>query len=426
MERRRTVNLAQGNAGRARSAQDRYKQGERPFRFLRCRGADRERGQTGLRDVYTSTTVPLLLRQTYPTAPSFDKFVLAYSLVSSRAFQVDAFHSLALVPLADAFNHSDPPHVHFASEMWVCPECGKLDRCGHDEDGEVSARAADRVSPEEDDTCDMVVERAIQAGEEVFNTYGQLSNAKLLTSYGFLLEANERDTIEFALDEAAEACLPRIPSDPLVEQYEHLGTFSCLSTIEDNHPLLCTTDSAELSIDADARLSTSLWVMLVAAATLAAGGCSTKEMLRMTVAQLVDVVEVLAREQEAGEEEEPGKAERFAPSLDDVTIIQHIRQAVLRLCQAYRSRQHRAELGAADLLDLAEVRFPLPRTSWTWVWRRHSAADGLFGTRWTRMNRTNFGKEVSTGRDALRRRRARSCAPPLAEPTPPQHMPVAH
>lgn len=36
-----------------------------------------------------------------------------YSLVSSRAFQVDVYHGAAIVPLADAFNHQEINNVCF-------------------------------------------------------------------------------------------------------------------------------------------------------------------------------------------------------------------------------------------------------------------------------------------------------------------------
>lgn len=37
----------------------------------------------------------------------------AYSLVTSRAFQVDAYHGAAMVPLADIFNHREDNQVCF-------------------------------------------------------------------------------------------------------------------------------------------------------------------------------------------------------------------------------------------------------------------------------------------------------------------------
>ena len=54
-------------------------------------------------------------------------------------------------------------------------------------------------APEGDaDTVDMVTVRPVEAGSEVFNTYGAtLGNAALLARYGFLLEGGEADAVTF-------------------------------------------------------------------------------------------------------------------------------------------------------------------------------------------------------------------------------------
>ncbi|GJN91965.1 hypothetical protein Rhopal_004993-T1 [Rhodotorula paludigena] len=171
---------------------------------------------TRLQAFYDDVVLPIFSTSKWDpdTGPnfSFAHLLRAYSLVSSRAFQVSSYHSLALVPLADAFNHSDPPHVHFASDMWVCPECGRLEACPHDEEtaivgaGTGAGAIADENADGAEETVDMVSERAIEADEEVFNTYGAgMANAKLVASYGFLLEGNEHDVVSFEHDEVIDA-----------------------------------------------------------------------------------------------------------------------------------------------------------------------------------------------------------------------------
>lgn len=207
----------------------------------------------------------------------------------------------------------------------------------------------------EDDTCDMVVERAIEAGEEVFNTYGQLSNAKLLASYGFLLEANEHDIIEFDLDEAVNLYLPYATRrEVFIQRFETFQTFDHVSSINDDHPLLHPSDPARISIDADGRLSTGLWLLALAAANDMAGAETHQEV----VARLAEAVGLMASEQEVEVEDGAGAATRFIPAAEDVATISLVSQMVLQLCRSYRSRQHKADLGGADLLDLAEVRRP--------------------------------------------------------------------
>ncbi|KAG1781040.1 hypothetical protein EV702DRAFT_1193880 [Suillus placidus] len=151
--------------------------------------------------------------------PSLPGFCHAYSLVSSRAFLVDAYHGLAMVPVADAFNHTNENHVHMEkrgrgprdtvvllthSDFDVCAECGSLAECNHDHETHpaVPSRGACSLpgacKPDmalEIDTLDMCSVKPILPHSEVFNTYGSLSNAELISRYGFTLPENEHDIV---------------------------------------------------------------------------------------------------------------------------------------------------------------------------------------------------------------------------------------
>lgn len=172
----------------------------------------------------------------------FKQFAALFLAVTSRAFDVDNFRDLALVPGADLFNHNayQEEHAHFVTLGGVCQDCGK-DECGHnqsseDEDDEeidktidqlteitmdyvqqVEAELAEQSDADSDsednefdpdldpviaesylnpdDCCDIVLVRKVKKGEEVFNTYGDLSNAELLLKYGFAVEANPNDVL---------------------------------------------------------------------------------------------------------------------------------------------------------------------------------------------------------------------------------------
>ncbi|GMG40141.1 unnamed protein product [Ambrosiozyma monospora] len=67
----------------------------------------------------------------------YHQFAAITMALASRAFTIDAFHQLALVPGADLFNHDSygEEDVHFEALGDVCPFCGKLDECGHGEFG---------------------------------------------------------------------------------------------------------------------------------------------------------------------------------------------------------------------------------------------------------------------------------------------------
>jgi hypothetical protein len=133
-------------------------------------------------------------------------YIRAHSIISSRTFIVDMYHGMCLAPIADMYNHSGDASVHFEADDEVCDECGSLGACPHNDDplpsiayGRPSAflpaisgpNSQDWVPPIElqgVDTVDMVAQQDLNAEEEAYNTYGNFSNANLLTIYGFCLE----------------------------------------------------------------------------------------------------------------------------------------------------------------------------------------------------------------------------------------------
>ncbi|KAJ7028472.1 hypothetical protein C8F04DRAFT_1119455 [Mycena alexandri] len=136
-------------------------------------------------------------------APSSPEFYHAYSLVSSRSFLVDSYNGLSMVPIADAFNHTHDNHVHLESDFHVCPECGSLQRCVHDDATEPAPRSM--VPDDADNFYEMVSNLSIPPHSEVFNTYGEtLTNAQLLVQYGFILDGNDNDHLTWTFDELAQ------------------------------------------------------------------------------------------------------------------------------------------------------------------------------------------------------------------------------
>ena len=89
-------------------------------------------------------------------------FGIVYSCVASRAFEVDEYIPLALVPGADLFNHAvggeGSEHVHFVTLGDVCGVCGKTE-CTHREEEEGD-------EDEEEDEEEMDVDEEDNAEEE--------------------------------------------------------------------------------------------------------------------------------------------------------------------------------------------------------------------------------------------------------------------
>ena len=297
-----------------------------------------------------------LFAATSVSRPSLPLFLHACSLVVSRAFQIDTYHTLALVPLADMFNHSDSPHVHLASDHWVCSVCGALDECPHDgqqSDGYLPAASGAPSA----DTCDMVSERFVLAGEEVFNTYGPLSNAQLLASYGFVLEANEYEHLLFDAAHVSEAVSFR-RSDlgsrlATIERWIRSGEDVDLGARFAEHPLIADARLPDaLSIDAEARLDFRFFLLAVWLAQDSTRDTDEpSELFRDSLAVAESLERVVAdAESSAGEEEVGGEA---GPSATRA-IARQVAGLIVRTCHVYQERQREPERAAVELLDVAD------------------------------------------------------------------------
>ncbi|BGP52471.1 hypothetical protein JCM8202v2_000025 [Rhodotorula sphaerocarpa] len=343
-----------------------------------------------------------------PHPVSLSTFLHACSLVSSRAFHIDAFHTLALVPLADVFNHSDEPHVHLASDHWVCPLCGALEQCPHDEDeegdrvdgqaekkpasGDIPPAAASASrgrnsvqAAAADDTCDMVTERAILPGEEIFNTYGDLSNARLLAAYGFVLEANEADRVEFdeaVVREVVKACVPcsrAAPRPGWPSEYERTDLAP-----EEEHPLVTwragdRPERPHFFLDANARISIDLFRLVLGLTDLDRSGPANEDAdgdanadapgreCRPVLDALAEIyAAAVVREDESLDNEiarddaagPHPTAPASADSLSEMSAAhlhaQRLASVVASLCDRALSAQERPELTVEELLDRAD------------------------------------------------------------------------
>ncbi|KAI0927737.1 hypothetical protein AcW2_003948 [Taiwanofungus camphoratus] len=265
------------------------------------------------RAYYASVVTPLLARLAIPS--SLSGYLHAYSLVSSRAFLVDAYHGLSMVPIADAFNHTAENHVHLESDFDVCPTCGSLAECPHDRDDALPiASASDQISPSSNqhpsplpppslppapDTCDMVTNSPIPAHSEVFNTYGaHLTNAALLARYGFAVPGNPHDAVTWTWscllrdDDAAASRPAPLPPCAFVETYTRLTrawTRSLWSLAADASTLVFRPDLDSLPdpdsdsdpglvpvlrVNADAQVSVHLWLYAALRAVCALPDCA--------------------------------------------------------------------------------------------------------------------------------------------------------
>lgn len=271
--------------------------------------------QAQVETFYKTLVVPLFNKQVSYQV-EYATFKLAYSLVLSRAFYVDNYHSLSMVPLADVFNHHYEPHAILQSEDIVCPSCGSRTECEHD-----AAEAVEIIQPTrkpsqhrdllqststlslqyaddlDADAVEMIATTSIDKGEEVYNTYGRLDNAALLANYGFTLEANEDDkvrwfSVESVLDQAGLA-----ETEHKVAIEDHWKTAVKPERLHQVLEARITEDHISdahlkaphdlLYIDADGSISSYLWLLLTIAVGKDQYNTSLDELRTATVERLL-------------------------------------------------------------------------------------------------------------------------------------------
>ncbi|KAG5611898.1 hypothetical protein H5410_023179 [Solanum commersonii] len=173
------------------------------------------------------------------------EYLAAKSLIASRSFEIDDYHGCGMVPLADLFNHkTGAEDVHFTSSYaelnnvadnenygndkthsgGECLQRSDLesshseldddahsDKHGNDDneptkvnsrDESISGSYTEYSSASEDDltVLEMIMVKKVEAGAEVFNTYGSLGNAALLHRYGFAEPDNQYDIVNLDLE----------------------------------------------------------------------------------------------------------------------------------------------------------------------------------------------------------------------------------
>ncbi|GLB37822.1 putative saccharomyces cerevisiae YBR030w [Lyophyllum shimeji] len=334
-------------------------------------------------DAYYSTVAePLLIRHfeandtTWTTKPSINGFRHAYTLVSSRAFLVDAYHGLSMVPIADAFNHSQENHVHLETEFHVCPECGSLLECQHDADASENEKAMPRrlqgkvAHPREESDFDsyyeMVSNAPISPHEEVFNTYGEtLTNTQLLAQYGFVLDVNENDCLHWDFQEVYTCCAAfagvSISSRLEVESVRSAAIQSvarqrALERIADSSLVYLHADMSDssLCVDADGRISHQLWILLALPFCLQGDRVGLVDSPGDITAHLEALLESQLALENTGEmNSDEDNDYQLSPS--DGPILEGLARSLINLCAARKSRLGKDPSDSRNLNDILDA-----------------------------------------------------------------------
>ncbi|KAG6910441.1 hypothetical protein DXG01_010796 [Tephrocybe rancida] len=281
-----------------------------------------------------------------------------------------------MVPIADAFNHTQENHVHIETEFNVCSQCGSLDECPHDVDDGIERLASPAKQRDAthsatwkgfDPYYEMVSNSDIPPGEEIFNTYGEtLSNSQLFVQYGFTLDINDNDRIYWELREALAICADR-PGffNVSLAQWEARWktAVQCASKsgvyarLPESSLIYCQEDDgySVLCLDGDGKISHQLWTLLALPLCLRADRGSFDDQLSHILADLRALLEfqLLA---ESVDEADCIQVDFHQPfGLHEVNfMLATLADSVTNLCVARKSQLGKKLSMSGDLNDILD------------------------------------------------------------------------
>jgi N-lysine methyltransferase SETD6 len=225
----------------------------------------------------------------------------------------------------------------------------------------------------------MVANTVIPQSTEVFNTYGEtLSNAELLTRYGFILDANENDRVTWTFAEVfndldvspgAAAHGEEAPTEQsIMERLDNLFTTRSFLRSANESAVLAMPHSEDstitgsrksnmLFIDSDGKASVGLWLALLLIAGYRAGRYNLES--GMVVKELMEFLNVLATMTGDDASAIPsGFATMFFGCLDkdNLRTIHAQGQYLVQLCETRKKaigKPGESEEAIGDILDVS-------------------------------------------------------------------------
>eukprot|EP00158_Paraphelidium_tribonemae_P001728 Partr_v1_DN24733_c0_g1_i1_m37276 putative SET domain containing len=173
-----------------------------------------------LMDDYKSIVKPLCKKHKWSIP--FELFRNCGSVVASRCFEVDEIHGDSLVPVADLFNHrTSTANIHLESSGPDCASEEEFMKLRADVI-ENSAKSVQSSSMEHWTNIELRVVVAAEKGDEVFNTYGDHSNAYMLLKYGFCERDNPYDVVSIEKAQIVDYALGFVSEEDLEMRLESL------------------------------------------------------------------------------------------------------------------------------------------------------------------------------------------------------------
>ncbi|TKA58291.1 hypothetical protein B0A53_00028 [Rhodotorula sp. CCFEE 5036] len=120
-------------------------------------------------------------------AITWDRWLWACTMLSSRAFPSSLIDgdqpnsTPVLFPGIDLLNHRPTAKVTWSTDVHAVPVVGSVDQAA------TTTTSSTSLSDHDKGSLTIVLDEAVSAGTQVFNTYGAKSNEELLLGYGFVL-----------------------------------------------------------------------------------------------------------------------------------------------------------------------------------------------------------------------------------------------
>lgn len=220
----------------------------------------------------------------------------------------------------------------------------------------------------QDENHDLYYEMVSNAGipphSEVFNTYGEdLTNAQLLTQYGFALDINENDRLCWTMDEILQIIAP---SESAERVWHHVA--GILPQIYEDHPLYDTSQLIyyepltvqRLCLNDEGMVSHQLWTVLFVLVLRRNFTLATEV---ETLEYLPLVLDLLLKLDNSGDDKihaDQGD-DNDEPSIRSpdhcvpLQILLEIARQVMVLCRSKKESSGRPGYAALELSDVIEV-----------------------------------------------------------------------
>lgn len=209
-----------------------------------------------------------------------------------------------------------------------------------------TTRVLELEDEEQEDDYHMVSVSSIPPGVEVFNTYGEsLTNAQLLTQYGFILDANEHDVLVWDMEQV----LDFIP-DKLITAHDLLRSWKQLCqedwTLASGSGIVYLVNAGAIgnsscALNGDGKISHPLWIIVALISYSQKNSRFSEKTLETLLSHLRGLLYAQCRVEKHLETPEDQIDGQIGGCTYDSTVwkeLEQVCQLIIRLCADRKSK----------------------------------------------------------------------------------------